>query len=87
MGHAMTIPQLVLVVVAAMLGSKRLRRMTDSSWSSLRNELRNHIPVYSAETTNGKEAEFIRDRLPKRMAKVVLVLIVVFGAVVWWLTR
>jgi hypothetical protein len=46
------------------------------------------MPVYSAETTNGREAEFIRDRLPKRFPTVaVLVVIMIFGATAWWLTR
>lgn len=39
-------------------------------------------------TRGSKEAEFIRERLPKRLpATIVLVVIVIFGAAAWWLTR
>ena len=87
----MSIPQLliILVIVALIFGTKRLNDFDDGSLRSrLREELKSRMPVYSAETTNGKEAEFIRDRLPKRFPTVIiLVVIVVFGATVWWLTR
>jgi hypothetical protein len=45
--------------------------------------------VYSAETTRGKEAEFIREHLPRRSPKTLPVLLALgaFGAAVWWLTR
>jgi len=46
------------------------------------------MPVYSAETTQGREAEFIRDRLPKRVPTVfVLAAILMSGLLVWWLSR
>ena len=46
------------------------------------------LKVYSAETIHGKEAEFIRQRLPRKAprARAVLLLLVV-GVIVWWLTR
>lgn len=91
MGFEIGFPELVLIltIVAMILGENRLKAMRDDPrWSRLQNELRKHMLVYSAETTSGKEAEFIRDRLPKRFQTViVLVVIVVLGAVVWWLTR
>jgi hypothetical protein len=87
----MSVPQLliIVVIVALILGTKRLNDFNDGSLRSrLREELQSRMLVYSAETTDGKEAEFIRDRLPKRFPTVIiLVVIVVFGATVWWLTR
>lgn len=86
-----TLPQflIILAVVALIFGTKRLSGSDDGSLRShLRDELRGRMPVYSAETTDGKEAEFIRERLPKRFpALVLLVLVLLFGAAVWWLTR
>jgi hypothetical protein len=46
------------------------------------------MPVYSAETARGKEAEFIRDRLPKRFPTAIFIaLLVLFAAGAWWLTH
>jgi hypothetical protein len=83
----MTLPQLLLIVVIAWLiyASRNrfphLRQLTD--------ELRQRMPVFSAETTSGKEAEFIRDRLPKRPSWVLYglaaTLMVVVGVLFWWL--
>jgi Sec-independent protein translocase protein TatA len=89
MGFEISIPQLVLliVIVAWIFGTKRLDGVTAQSWSTLKNELRSRLPIYSAETTRGQEAEFIRDRLPKRITKLIVVGIVAFGAIAWWLTR
>lgn len=45
-------------------------------------------PVYSAETIQGKEAEFIRERLPRKAPHLrYVVLLLLIGALVWWLTR
>jgi hypothetical protein len=79
---------LLLVIVAMIFGTTRLKKTGEHfRRSQLRKEL-GRMPVYSAETTNGKEAEFIRDRLPKRFPIVIFaVAVVVFGAVAWWLTR
>jgi hypothetical protein len=91
MGLAMSVPQLliILVIVALIFGTRRLQGFNDDSFRPRsRKPLKSRMPVYSAETTDGKEAEFIRDRLPKRFpTAVILVVIVVFGATVWWLTR
>lgn len=90
MPFAMSISQLliILVIVALIVGTGRRKGVgVDSLRSQLRREL-GRMPVYSAETTNAKEAEFIRDRLPSRFPTVVvLVVAVILGAVVWWLTR
>ena len=44
------------------------------------------LPVYSAETTRGKEAEFIRDRLPTKLPTLRVVILVTLGALlaIWW---
>jgi hypothetical protein len=81
----------VLIVVALVLivfGAHEPRFELMRPLTQLRNELKSHFPVYSAETTRGKEAEFIRDRLPKRLPLWILfVTIVVLGAVAAWLVR
>jgi hypothetical protein len=46
--------------------------------------------VFSAETVRRKEAEFIRERLPHKAPRLLLVMLgafVVTVAVAWWLTR
>jgi hypothetical protein len=48
------------------------------------------LPVYSAETVHGKEAEFIRDRLPVKWGRTLLIMLLSFVlvlAVMWLLTR
>jgi hypothetical protein len=56
-------------------------------WRNLLAELR-LFPVYSAETIRAKEAEFIRDRLPKRLPLGLAALAVLaFGGVAWWLAH
>ena len=48
------------------------------------------LPVYSAETVHGKEAEFVRDRLPVKWARTLLIMLLSFVlvlAVMWLLTR
>lgn len=52
----------------------------------LERELNAHLGVFSAETIHGREAEFIRDRIPKRMSSPMLMLCVVLliAAAVWW---
>ena len=92
MGLTMSVPQLliILVVVALIFGTRLLRGIDDDDgW--LRSHLRKKLgrtPVYSAETTNSKEAEFIRDHLPKRLPTIIVLgAVLIVGAVVWWLTR
>jgi Sec-independent protein translocase protein TatA len=82
---------MILVVVMLILGSRRLRglrRDADQLARELSDAVHRRMPVYSAETTNGKEAEFIRDRLPKRFPTVIFIaVLVLFAAAAWWLTR
>ena len=53
-----------------------------------RNRLALRLKVYSAETIHGKEAEFIRERLPRKAPRARYVLLLLFiGVLVWWLTR
>jgi hypothetical protein len=53
-----------------------------------RNRLALRLKVYSAETIHGKEAEFIRERLPRKVPRVLAVLLlIVVGVIVWWLAR
>ena len=46
------------------------------------------LPVFSAETIHGKEAEFIRDRLPRKapLARFALLLFLI-GVLTWWFAR
>jgi hypothetical protein len=92
-------PSLLLVAVLAwMIFSRReppsFWRPLDGEFDRLRNEVRDglgrraRLPVFSAETTNGKEAEFIRERLPRKAPRALLALaLLVFGVFVWWFTR
>lgn len=86
----MSIPHLLIVlsVVALVLGTRRLKKTDrDSLRSQLLREL-GRTPVHSAETTTGKEVEFVRDRFPKRFPTVVaLVLVVLLSFLAWWLAR
>jgi hypothetical protein len=53
-----------------------------------RNRWVRRLPVYSAETIRGKEAEFIRDRLARKAPRArFVVLLLLIGVLVWWLTR
>lgn len=78
--------QVLVVVVLVLIIGLRTRK---PSWPStqLLHELRDVFPVYSAETTRGKEAEFIRDHLPKRFPIWVLLVMLVLGAIAVWLGR
>jgi hypothetical protein len=88
MGHAMSIWHwlIVVVIVALVFGTRRFTRLEDDmSRLQLHKDVA-RMPVYSAETTSGKEAEFIRDRLPRRIPKLlILALAVILCAVAWWL--
>jgi len=86
MGFDLSLPQLTILLLIAVLvfGTSRLKRSGYGLRSQLQKEL--GMPVYSAETTNGREAEFIRDRLPKRLPTVALLIAVVtVGVIAWWL--
>jgi hypothetical protein len=78
------------VVVMLVRAVRELSRsgVLGAELSRLLNELKHRLPVYSAETVKGKEAEFIRDELPARFPGVlVIIALLVLGAVVWWLSR
>jgi Sec-independent protein translocase protein TatA len=82
---------IILVIVVLIFGSRHtrgLRRNADQLARELSDAVQRRMPVYSAETTRGKEAEFIRDRLPKRFPMVIFIaLLVVSAAAAWWLTH
>lgn len=75
---------LIVVIVALLFWGRR----NHDQWQRLNRELQ-HTPLFSAETTNGREAEFIRDRLPKRpswlLYGLAATLMVVVVVVRWWL--
>jgi len=58
-------------------------------WDALRRELRGVFPVYSAQSVRGREAELIRDRLPRRLrfGMTLLLLVIAAGALAWGLAR
>ena len=77
------LPQIaILLLIAAVIVGMRHQR---GYIEQLRHDLLSRFLVYSAETTRGKEAEFIRERLPRKVPGVFLVLLAlgVFGAVAW----
>lgn len=82
---------IILVVVLLIFGSRHLRGLgghADQLARELSDSVHRRMPVYSAETTQGKEAEFIRDRLPKRFPTALFIAaLVLFAAAAWWLTR
>jgi hypothetical protein len=46
------------------------------------------LPVFSAQTVHGKEAEFIRDRLPRKAPRARLALLLfLIGVFAWWFAR
>ncbi len=85
------LPQLALLltIVLLIVGGRHFARggRPGDDIARLREELRGHMPVYSAETTRGQEAEFIRDRLPKKIPAAVLIVVLLLGAAAWWLGR
>ena len=62
--------------------------MHEGGWLGrrLRGERPFRLPVYSAETVQGKEAEFIRDRLPTKFPKLLVIIVVTLGVLlaIWW---
>ena len=92
----------LLAVIALMVFS--WREPPSSFWRQVRgqldqlgHELDRHVdrkrwlrrvPVFSAETIHGKEAEFIRDRLPRKapLARFVLLLFLI-GVFAWLFAR
>jgi hypothetical protein len=62
--------------------------MLEGGWLGRRlaRAARFRLPVYSAETVEGKEAEFIRDRLPTKFPTLLVVIVVTIGVLlaIWW---
>ena len=79
---------LLLVILVLIFGRHRLRRFgaRGDELDRLRAEL-GGMPVYSAETIRGKEAEFIRDRMPKRFPYLLVIGVLAVGAAFWWLSH
>ena len=79
---------ILLTIVALIVGSRRLRRFGMSDDLDRLGAELHRKPVYSAETTQGKEAEFIRDQLPKRFPWLLFLAgVLAFGALAWWLSH
>ena len=79
---------LILLLLVGHRHVRNLRGPADALARELRDAAQRRLPVYSAETTRGQEAEFIRDRLPKRFpTAIVVALFVLYAAAAWWLTR
>jgi hypothetical protein len=53
-----------------------------------RNRWRLRLPVFSAQTIRGKEAEFIRERLPRSAPYArFVVLLILIGVLAWWVAH
>jgi hypothetical protein len=74
-----------LIIAVRALGN--FGDMTGALTHELREKMFHRLPVYSAETTRGKEAEFIRDRLPRKLPIAVVIFFALYAAAAWWLTR
>ena len=95
--------ELVIVAVIALLIFLSWREPPASFWRQLRGQLdqlgneldrridRNRwvrrLPVFSAETINGKEAEFIRERLPRKPLARFVVLLLLIGVFLYLFAR
>ena len=69
---------------------RQLERELRTQLRHLGHQLHTRLPVFSAETLRGKEAEFIRERLPHKAPRLLLIMLgafVVTVAIAWWLTR
>ena len=62
------------------LGYELDRRFDRARWMR-------RLPVFSAETINGKEAEFIRERLPRKPLARFVVLLLLVGVFLWLFAR
>jgi hypothetical protein len=79
---------LIALIIVASPYLCRLGGGIEAGIERLNAELQHRLPIYSAETLRHKEAEFIRDRLPKRFpTALVAAVLVLCAAVVWWLSR
>jgi len=63
------------------LGHELDRRIDRDHWAR-------RLPVFSAQTVRGKEAEFLRDRLPRKLPRArFVVLLFLIGVFAWWFAR
>jgi Sec-independent protein translocase protein TatA len=78
----------LLLVVVLIYGWRRLRSIGDDLSRATGHKEFSRMPVYSAETTHHKEAEFVADRLPRKSPKLFwAVVVAVVCSVVWKLTQ
>jgi hypothetical protein len=78
--------QIAFLIAIALLVFWTRHISRDDTVSRLADALKRRMPVLSAETTRGKEGQFIRDGVPKRFTFwLVLVAAFVFAAVTVWL--
>jgi len=70
---------ITLAVVVMVFRTNRL------NWRNTRRRDLERIPLYSAETTAGAEAEFTGEKLPKRIPMIVIAILVavVIAALLW----
>jgi len=96
-------PELVILAVIVLLIFFSSREPPLSFWRELRGQLdqlgfeldrrfdrrrwMRRLPVFSAETINGKEAEFIRERLPRKPLARFVVLLFLIGVFLYLLAR
>ncbi|HET7924453.1 MAG TPA: hypothetical protein VFL30_06110 [Rhodanobacteraceae bacterium] len=96
-------PALVIVAVIVLLIVLSWREPPSSFWRQLRGQFdqlgyeldrrfdhrrwMRRLPVFSAETIRGKEAEFIRERLPRKPLARFVVLLFLIGAFLWLFAR
>ena len=73
---------IIFLIIVIVFGFRYVR----PHMRTLKREMRNDPPVFSAETTQRKEAEFLRDRPSTRWPVwVIAIAVIALGALVWWL--
>lgn len=99
---AVGFPELVLAAIIALI-ILGWREPPASFWRQLRGQLdqlgfeldrridrrrwMRRLPVFSAETIHGKEAEFIRERLPRKPLARFVVILFLIGVFLWLFAR
>jgi hypothetical protein len=79
--------QLIVVLLVRLVHELSRFEMLGGELLQLERELKHRLPVYSAETVQGREAEFIRDSLPVRRIVLLVVALLVLGAAAGWLSH
>ena len=93
MPHVVQLLATLLLILLVVGATERLRKSGAAidAVEGLERELKDamrRFKVYSTETTRGDEAEFIRDRLRKRLPVTILIALFVLSvAAAWWLVR